>query len=238
MKLFTLLLALFSFSAQAQTVPPGVSIGKAVTSQTTVGVTVAEVSTIQTIADTAGSLSGDYFLVYSPSTCYYVWIDVANGSTDPAVSACTGIETNISSGATIAAVGDAVQAAVEAHAAFTATDDDAGLVTITNVAKGNTTNIAAGTSGFTPVTLTPGVSGSDAAASFLGNLQGWRICNNAINTSTWLAVGKAVDPETDGIRLGKGKCLECPSCTQASLKAVKVSAQAASNGFSVSQFTQ
>lgn len=67
-----------------------------------------------------------------------------------------------------------------------------------------------------------------------GNVQGWRICNDGVpGASTYLAVGQATDPLTDGIRLGPGKCYSCLQCTAGILKATRVVAQAAANGYSV-----
>ncbi len=77
-----------------------------------------------------------------------------------------------------------------------------------------------------------------ADASVSPSLIAWKICNDAENTSTHLIVGEAVDAATDGVVLGKGKCFECPNCNAATLKAVKVKAQAASNGYSVIQYKQ
>lgn len=67
---------------------------------------------------------------------------------------------------------------------------------------------------------------------------GWQICNDAVNTSTYLYVGKASDAATDGVQLDKGQCFVCPNCNAGSLKLVKLKAQAASNGYSVIQYKQ
>ena len=54
--------------------------------------TVAEITNFTCEADSSGSLSGEYILVSSPSTDYYVWFDVTGmGSADPAISGRTGI---------------------------------------------------------------------------------------------------------------------------------------------------
>ena len=74
-------------------------------------------------------------------------------------------------------------------------------------------------------------------ASVTGNVQGWRICNDGVpGASTYLAVGQATDPLTDGIRLGPGKCYLCLQCTAGLLKATRVVGQAAANTYSVLQF--
>lgn len=66
----------------------------------------------------------------------------------------------------------------------------------------------------------------------------WKICNDAVNTSTHLLVGQAADVSTDGTMLGLGQCFECVNCTNALLKAMKVEGQAVSNGYSVIQYRQ
>lgn len=76
------------------------------------------------------------------------------------------------------------------------------------------------------------------SASVSTAILGWQICNDAVNTSTYLLVGKAADVATDGVQLDKGQCFLCQNCNQATLKATKVKAQAASNGYSVTQFKQ
>lgn len=85
-----------------------------------------------------------------------------------------------------------------------------------------------------------GTSTADAisAASVGGNLYMWKICNDAVNTSTHLLVGKAVDVSTDGVMLGKGECFECPNCSPQSLKDMNVEGQASSNGYTVIQYRQ
>lgn len=96
------------------------------------------------------------------------------------------------------------------------------------VAKVEITRGAVGTS--TAAAITPSAVG--------GNLYMWKICNDAVNTSTHLLVGKAVDVSTDGVMLGKGECFDCPNCSPQSLKDMKVEAQAASNGYTVVQYRQ
>ncbi len=74
------------------------------------------------------------------------------------------------------------------------------------------------------------------SASVGGNVLSWKICNDAVNTSTYLLVGKAVDVSTDGVMLDKGQCFECLNCKEATLKLMKVEGQASSNGYSVIQY--
>jgi hypothetical protein len=87
---------------------------------------------------------------------------------------------------------------------------------------------------------TVGTSSADAIAdaSVLPNLLAWKICNDAVNTSTYMFVGEASDVGTDGVSLAPGTCFECPNCNAATLKAARVKGQAASNGYSVVQFKQ
>ena len=77
-----------------------------------------------------------------------------------------------------------------------------------------------------------------SSSSVSSSLLGWQICNDAVNTSTYLYVGKASDVATDGVQLDKGQCYVCPNCNSGSLKLAKLKAQAASNGYSVVQFKQ
>lgn len=127
------------------------------------GRSVAETTYITCVADTAGSLSGKYFLISTPFTDYYVWIDVASGSTDPEVedsdgNALTGVEVDISSGATNAQVATAVSTALVATGAFSASSADE-LLLMTNTFEGFVPDPDDGTSGFTIATSTAGKDG-------------------------------------------------------------------------------
>lgn len=70
------------------------------------------------------------------------------------------------------------------------------------------------------------------------NLLAWKLCNDAVNTSTYLFVGKAADPATDGTQLAPGACYVCPNCVATTLKTINVKAQAAANGYSITQYKQ
>lgn len=83
---------------------------------------------------------------------------------------------------------------------------------------------------------TVGTTTAAAIATVSTDVIGWEICNDAVNTSTFLAVGQAADVSTDGVVLGLGQCFKCPNCTNALLKLMKVEGQAASNGYSVIQY--
>lgn len=206
------------------------------TYRNTAAPTVAEVSTVQTVADVAGALGGKYFDISTAGDAilHRVWIDVDNGSTAPAAGGRVLLEVNIAEDDTADTVATAVAAVLEAlpgYGAAAVTD----TVTVTNAAKGATTNVAAGTSGFTVGVSTQGVSSSVAIppASIAAKLKGWKICNDGVNTSTHLYVGKAMDTETDGVMLGKDACFVCVECKSGMLEEMKVSAQASSNGYSV-----
>jgi hypothetical protein len=73
-------------------------------------------------------------------------------------------------------------------------------------------------------------------SSVAGSLLSFSVCNDAVNTSTYLLVGQAVDVSTDGVMLGLGQCFECVNCKSDVLKALKVEGQAASNGYTVIQY--
>lgn len=105
---------------------------------------VAEVTDVTCAADVAGSLNNKYFWIFTRAKSYYVWFNVNSGGADPAPTAPSGgpattqgVEIAIATSATAAQVGDAVQTAVHALADFNATDDNAGVVTITNAVADN-----------------------------------------------------------------------------------------------------
>lgn len=232
---------LFTEVASAQAVPINKRINEMGFTRGTSVASVAEVHSVDVIADVGGALGGKYFTLCAPTptgeTCYAPWIDVDNGSTAPTVANHTLIEIDISADDDAEAVGNAVQTVLHAHAAFTATDDDAGAVTVTNVSAGSVTNAAAGTSGFTVATDTQGVSPAlaIASASVLANLMAWQICNDPDNgSSDWLDIGSTLD-QSNGTRIAEGECFQCPNCTPATLRAVRVSSEGGSNGFTVVQ---
>ncbi len=99
-------------------------------------------------------------------------------------------------------------------------------------------NVRIGSLIHTHTTVGTSTTAAISSGSVGSNLLGWKICNDAVNTSTYLYVGKASDVATDGVQLDKGACLECPNCTRATLLLMKVKAQAADNGYSVVQYKQ
>jgi len=90
----------------------------------------------------------------------------------------------------------------------------------------------------TPYHTTVGTSTALAipSADVTGNIYRFEICNDAVNTSTYLAVGMDTDVSDDGIRLDKGACWACENCKPSILKLIKVEGQAATNGYSVFQY--
>lgn len=232
-------------SALAQTVPPGTSIANVDFKAYTADPTVAEASDFTAVADVAGSLSAKTFRFYSAGDvkCYQPWYDVDNASVAPAaVGACILVEVDIATGDTAATVAGNTRTVLNAapYTTYFAITGATTHVIATSLTKGAATDGNIGTSGFA-ISKTQGVSGTlgALAADVVPGLMGWRICNAAVNTSTWLAVGEStLDPELDGIRLGKGKCHDCPSCSVQSLKDLRVSAQAASDAYAIIQFKQ
>jgi hypothetical protein len=114
-----------------------------------------ETTTITTVADVAGSLSGTYFLINAPSGGFYVWFDVDNTSTNPNATAAelvnsgrTGIEVNISAGDTAIDVADAIRTAIGLTTDFTLAAGDLGAgnnpVIVRCVVAGNVPNTTDG----------------------------------------------------------------------------------------------
>lgn len=120
----------------------------------------AEITKVTCVADVAASLNSKYFFLNAANdaTKYYVWIDVGNTGTDPAIAGRTGIEVDITSGATASAVASAVQAAVDALGDFSASVSGAD-VTITNAASGGASDATDdGDTGFTILVTQQGVN--------------------------------------------------------------------------------
>lgn len=102
---------------------------------------ITELSLIPGSAFTIGG-AGKYFLINSAgdTTEYYVWFDVNNSNSDPAVVGKTGIEVDILSGDNASQVATKTAVAIAAVAAsFTATASD-NIVTVTTVGYQETTN--------------------------------------------------------------------------------------------------
>jgi hypothetical protein len=124
-----------------------------------------ETQTITTIADTAGSLDGDYFTLQGNSGTWAVWYDVDNnGTSAPAHGMTNALEiTSVATGNSAILVADVTAADMAASAAFSADfaiSHTVGttLITLTDKHTGTRTNIAAGTSGFTVATTQQGAA--------------------------------------------------------------------------------
>ena len=100
-------------------------------------------------------------------------------------------------------------------------------------------NTRVGSTVQTHATVDTTTAAAIASSSVAANLLAWKLCNDAVTaTSTYLYVGKATDAATDGVQLGKGQCLDCPNCTGATLKLIRVKGQGATNGYSIIQYKQ
>lgn len=242
MKLLALIFALTSSLAFGQTILVGTRIGQMSFTKGTAAPTAYERFVVTAGADSSGSLSAKHLTFCLPNggACYAPWFNVSSGSTAPTVASHTLVEVDIATDALAGAVGDALQAAIDGITGVTCTDNDAGVVTCTMDAKGPATDATVGDTGWAAAVITQGLLATSAIGSsdILTNIMGYRICNHSANTSTWLAIGKSTDPETDGVRIGPGKCIDCPSCARDVLGLTTVSSQAASNYYSVIQFKQ
>ena len=103
---------------------------------------IAEVTEVTVLA-ASGITTGDYFLLYSATdaTSYYLWYNKNSGGGDPAISGKTGIAVAIATSDANTVVATATRDAINSTAGtdFTATAASA-VVTITNDAKGSTTD--------------------------------------------------------------------------------------------------
>lgn len=124
-----------------------------------------ETSTITTIADTAGSLDGDYFSLEGNSGTWAVWYDVDNsGTAAPAHGKTNALEiTSVVTGNSAILVADRTATALAASTAFSADFTIAHtvgttLITLTDKHTGTRTDIAANTSGFAVATTQPGAA--------------------------------------------------------------------------------
>lgn len=95
--------------------------------------------TITTVADVASSLQSTYFFlnaaVADGGTAYYVWINVDSGGIDPMIPSKTGVEVDITAGASADDVATAVAAAIDALAGFASTATGH-VATVTNTGAG------------------------------------------------------------------------------------------------------
>jgi len=136
---------------------------------------VAQIVDVKCGADSSSSLDAVYFIISSIGVDYYVWIDIDDGSADPAVTGRTGIEVDISANDSAVTVATAVAAAVTAVAAFGAVRTG-NTVRITNASAGPVTAAADGNTGWT---ITTQVSGTINDATYDEML------NDLINQASW-----------------------------------------------------
>lgn len=225
----------------AQVAPPERSSGLSHV-KGTANPAVAEASDFTAVADVGGALGGKAFRFYSAgdAQCYEVWYDVDNGSSAPtATSGCTLVEVDIAEDDTDATVAGNTRTVLNAapYNTYFAITGATTHVIVTSLLKGAATDGNVGTSGFS-VSKTQGVSSTAAiaSASILSGGVSWKICNDAVQTSTYLTVGNSsLDAEVDGVRLGKGACLVCAYCSGSALRDLKVTSQAASGTYTVVQ---
>lgn len=125
----------------------------------------AEVTDI-TCEATSTLSSGEYFTLSSPSTDYYVWYDIDNGSTDPSVADRTGIEVDIASDDLADVVADKTSLAINNIVGLGAASSTS-TVTVTNAATGAVTDSFANDSGFLIETITQGTDGDKGEISII-----------------------------------------------------------------------
>jgi hypothetical protein len=120
-----------------------------------------EVAKITCPADTAGSLDGTYWLLYSGTTKYKVWYAViGDTNTEPVVADSTAICVMIPSGATAAMVAKATAEAINAERTSTFLCElfSGANILITVAALGATTDAADGDTGITAAVAQAGVA--------------------------------------------------------------------------------
>jgi hypothetical protein len=136
----------------------------------------AQVSSVDTVADSSGSLNDTFFVFYTlPNQAFYVWYNINSAGTDPTPTppagvTYTGIEVAAATDATAVAIATLTKAAIEG-ADYTGVggtptvDRSTNELTITNLLGALVTNVADGSAatGFTFGTDTPG-TGLGAAA--------------------------------------------------------------------------
>lgn len=121
-----------------------------------------QITTVAISADVSGSLNNKYFLINSAldETEYYVWYNVDNGGTDPAISGKTGIEVDISANDGASAVLISTKYFIELTAGLSnfSLESVDNLLTITNSTLGESTNASDVSTGFTVSTSVDGKS--------------------------------------------------------------------------------
>lgn len=77
---------------------------------------------VKTIADVSESLDGKYFKISTPTTKYYVWMDIDDAA-DPAPVGYTGIPVTLTANSSAAAIATAIAAAINGNAQMQAAVD-------------------------------------------------------------------------------------------------------------------
>lgn len=124
-----------------------------------------EISAVTLPADTAGSLNGTYWLLYSGTTKYKVWYWVEGETeSEPTVSDSTPIAVVIPSGAPASLVAKLTAAAINAERTSTFSVEHYGgaKIKVTILAVGATTDAANGDTGVTVSVLQAGVAAAGA----------------------------------------------------------------------------
>lgn len=126
-----------------------------------------EVSKIETVADSSGSLNNTYFTVYSAydKIGFYFWFNVDGGGTDPALSGLTGIEVGINSDDSANIVALAIKMASQTNTEFNylfTLEQNQNNVTFDRKQLGTVTLDSAGTSGFNLTTIIEGAERIEA----------------------------------------------------------------------------
>ena len=101
---------------------------------------VAEITNITCFKQSTLS-GGEYFYISNTATDFYVWFDLDNGSSDPAISGRTGVEIDVTTDDSASTIATAVKTAIDALTDLSATVSGA-TVTVTNDSTGAVKSIA------------------------------------------------------------------------------------------------
>lgn len=119
-----------------------------------------EITELETVADSSGSLNNKYFLLYSAytQTTYYVWYNVSGGGTDPAVPNAAGVEVAINTDDPAPIVALATRLTLDCIECFKVTPVGVSTnkIKIQNVEKGPATDTVDFNTGFTVTKIQDG----------------------------------------------------------------------------------
>ncbi len=156
---------------------------------------VAEVRTVQCVADIAGSLNSKYFYLNSAKNVnqYYVWYNVNSAGVDPAVSGKTGIEVPLATGATANTVATTTRNVINQYDEFN-TSLAVPTITITNSTKGICTDSLDGgaPTGFTITTTVQGAGENSTLVSRAGDVSSGSPTITNISSTADLEIGMYV----------------------------------------------